>query len=379
MKSHIKQFTKLTLSYIDPSYNLYVQIPPEIIRYRKKCEQEIDLQIRHWYKPSLFATATATGIYSLFNEDIVNDKKYKKIVEEMKKSLFMLYDRKLGGFRDKFDDNYPSIQGTRSAIRLFRLLRGYSDNKWDRKELNKLINNYLQDPNASKKIESFVIRCINKNDGGYTNSFNEKNSDIFSTGSANWILYHLNSEQVEKLLENNRLFSSKICNIENNVIKCKPSILNENETLRATVQYIDLQKNLHIFDSRELEAKIPKEWTIHSKRVQKCMVRLYNSVRSEIIKNTDYKVTDEIFSSILNSLSNFYYKGGYCFFESKLLVPNILATYYALSILKHLAETKPIDIERTSKKEHLSFVNSCFSNKGLFRFYPYSRKYYRIH
>lgn len=240
----------------------------------------------------------------------------------------MLYDKTTGGFRDKFDDANPSIQGTRSALRLIRLLSGYSDIKWEKINISSLLNDYLEDNNASFKIKNFVLRHINEFDGGFTNFIDDKYSDIFSTNSANWILYQLDQEPSKKSIDQYKDFSKKICNIQdNNIIRCRPSIIdNSGYTLRATTQFIDLGSHMRELSNTNNSLHLPKEWKIYNKRVQQCVVRLYNSIRVDIDRINDEDI-DSVVKIILNSLQKFEYKGGYCFFESRLLVPNILATY----------------------------------------------------
>lgn len=371
----------LIKKYIDPAYNLFIAVPPEVVRYKKKYAFESNLKINTWYQPSLFASATAIAILKLFSVDF-KSKQFNKITNEITDNIIQLYDINIGGFRDSFNDKHCSIQGTRSAIRIIKLLAGWSDSKWDQGDIIQIINDFLGDKSATIKIVKFIHNNFNEFDGGYTNTRKEKYSDIFSTNSASWILYQLREpfSQIEK--DNTKKFAKEICLLTDKQghIKCKSIVESDSKpTLRATAQYIDLHSNnIEDYKIFNRNISIPDEWRIDNPRIRKCMIHLYNSLRVDLLDSEKLDILHTKLDIITSSLKDMEFNGGYCFFQSELLVPNLLATYYALSIIKEISNTEPSVFEELQITDNINFVLSCFSSDGLFRFYPYSRSYFRI-
>ena len=366
--------------YIDPAYNLYISIPPEIVRYKEKYAYESNLKTNTWYNPSLFASAIAIATLKLFPVDLYG-KDFSKPIKSVSLITKRLYDSKIGGFRDSFNDKSCSIQGTRSALRIINLLLGNEEKKWKKNDINSSIVEFLEDKYAIEKIINFVHSNFNPLDGGYTNTPHEKYSDIFSTSSASWILYQLgvNLYNVDK--KKSKEFAKNICSLidKNGHIQCRSVVDKDSDpTLRATAQYIDMHNNnIENYKFYNNKLFIPHKWKYNEPKIKKSIIDLYNSLRVESI---DLEDTTELRNNshiIISSLDEFEYKGGYCFFTGKSFVPNLLATYYALVILIKIRNINLANMDVKLKPKNIAFIKSCFSTDGIFRFYPFSRKYYR--
>ena len=144
------------LKYIDPAFNLYIAVPPEIVRYKDKYASESNLKTNSWYNPSLFASAISIASLKLISVDL-NGKDFSKQLKSVSYITKKLYDPEIGGFRDRLNDKNCSIQGTRSAIRIIKLFLGNENEKWERDNINSLVVAFLKDKDAVEKIINIVI------------------------------------------------------------------------------------------------------------------------------------------------------------------------------------------------------------------------------
>lgn len=375
---------KLFLKYIDPAYYMYVRVPPEIIKYRNKFIKN-NFEISNWYKPGLFATAISLATIKIIFGD--QDKEYFNLwKEDLFINITKLFKQDTGGFKNYFSDRNASLEATHSALRIIKLLYGENDEKWAKGNYYKKIDEILGTRLVKEKIISFIDSHFNRIDGGYTKIPGQIESDITSTNSARWILFQLNAKIENDIIRKNTEFIKNICEVnsqDKSIMKCRFVISNNAESnIRATVQSIDLITNIEKDKEAIKYLNIPNEWTIDNENIRNNMVELYDSLRlsKENFTNVYYYKYDKYhFIQLINkSLKLLEYEGGFCFSTESNFVPNLLATYYALAIKREINRETKIEFTDIEKKKVFDFIKSCWSNEGLFRLYPYFRKYYRL-
>jgi len=172
----------------------------------------------------------------------------------------------------------------------------------------------------------------------------------------------------------------KICREEethNGVISCKSSVdVDETPSVSATVQYIDLQDVIGLITNNKSIWHLPEKWHLFNPEVKNNIIHFYNYLKHYINDAENHSDIIEKKQDIVNLVDKLYYRGGYCFDDNTELVPNIYTTYLALYIMKKVKEItkEPFIINEETK----DFLLACFNNSdNLFRFYPYSRYYYR--
>jgi len=378
------EFLKSLIRYIDPAFNLYIKIPPEIVKNRRLFFEHSNLRITNWYQPGLFGTAIALSTIKLISPDNTShyyEDKKDVILDNIRK----LFVPDIGGFRNNFESKSPSLQATHSALRILRLIHGESDEKWDRNEfLYFLLDRVFNVKNVTSKIINFINDHFNMDDGGYTSKPKTRYSDVTSTNSANWILFQLNASPSKNYAKRNRDFIDDVCQKDpddDSIVRCR-YIAREDAKyrLRATVHSLDICKNV-FHKEGTLQWRLPSDWIVQNENVRDNIIDLYDALRFS--KDTSYIHIDR--NKIVNfdkliedSVNKFCYKGGYCFSINKKLVPNLLATYYALVIKNEINKIRDTSFSERDLKEQFSFIKACWSYSGLFRIYPYKRKYFPL-